>query len=199
MGMSEIIGYGEDALTYRALTKDLDKILAKFNDTSDLDGCMVFYRPSFGRGGKSKALFGEFDAIIITETRTYLVESKWDMSSEVTSTGVNLTESQIDRHKIFRWYVDRWDSNVPWPELIHKKGGEFSNIFSGKTIPPEGSELTKNLQFILRKMRGKSVIDLLLLFCSDSKNDSTVEVYPDNFKLVVLPYIGMEPTNYFKM
>ncbi len=197
--MSEIIGYGEDALTYKALTKDLDKILAKFNDTSDLDGCMVFYRPSFGRGGKSKALFGEFDAIIITETTAYLLESKWDMSSEVTSTGVNLTESQINRHKIFRWYMDHWNPSVPWQELMQKMGGEFSNEFSGKTIPPEGSELTKNLQFILHNMHGKSVIDLLLLFCSDSKNDRTVEVRPDNFKPVVLPYIRMEPTNYFKM
>jgi hypothetical protein len=196
--MSEIIGYGEDALTHRALTNNLNEILAKFNDASNLNKCKVFYRPSFGRGGKSKALFGEFDAIIITEMKAYLVESKWDMSSEVTSKGVNLTESQISRHKIFRWYLDRWTPSISWSELLENKE-DFSREFSGKTIPPERSELTKNLQFVLNSIQGKDIIDILLLFVSEPEKYREVKVCPDNFKPVVLPYDRIKPTYYFKM
>ena len=76
------MGYGEDALTLWALKKQLTKILGTFKDSTDMVDCLVFYRPSFGRsGGPNSAEFGEFDAIVASKERIYLIESKWDNHS----------------------------------------------------------------------------------------------------------------------
>lgn len=49
------------------------------DDFSAPSDCIAFYRPSFGRkGGNNRAEFGEFDAIIVSSKKIYLVESKWD-------------------------------------------------------------------------------------------------------------------------
>ena len=53
--MSKIFAYGEDAYTLWALEHRVSDILKEFNDTTQLSDCMIFYRPSFGRGGRSKA------------------------------------------------------------------------------------------------------------------------------------------------
>ena len=58
--MFKIIGYGEDALTYWALTEKLEYVLEKLNDKSEPKNCVLYYRPSFGRG----EYYGEFDAIL---------------------------------------------------------------------------------------------------------------------------------------
>jgi hypothetical protein len=57
--MVQVIGYGEDALTYHMLTTRLDEVLKELQDPSDPSNCVLFYRPSFGRGGRSHALLGE--------------------------------------------------------------------------------------------------------------------------------------------
>ena len=74
--------------------------MVKLGDNSNPADCTVFYRPSFGRDQ-----YGEFDAIIVTHERAYLVESKWDGSG---GTSITLEEHQIRRHKILEWYHDNW-------------------------------------------------------------------------------------------
>ncbi len=49
--MSRLIGYGEDALTYWAITSRLGEILQILGDKSALTNVTVIYRPSFGRRG----------------------------------------------------------------------------------------------------------------------------------------------------
>jgi len=83
--MSEIFGYGEDALTLWVLKRHVSTILNHFKDSSSHSDCLVFYRPSFGRHAKEHAsVFGEFDAIVASPQNICLVESKW----------VNLVESK---------------------------------------------------------------------------------------------------------
>lgn len=72
--MTKIMGYGEDALTIWALKNKLSIILGAFNDQTDPKDCLVFYRPSFGRsGGSGSAEFGEFDAIVASKQKIYLI------------------------------------------------------------------------------------------------------------------------------
>ena len=80
--MVRIMGYGEDALTFWALTHRLSDVLRDFDIGWNEDDFRVIYRPSFGRGGRTKANFGEFDAIIATSQHFLPVESKWGSSSE---------------------------------------------------------------------------------------------------------------------
>ena len=97
-----MISYGEDALTYWALTKKLDLILEQLNDESNTEDCILFYRPSFGRrGGNKRAEFGEFDSILATPKTVFLIESKWGGSSELKNGTIALRFEQIERHEIF--------------------------------------------------------------------------------------------------
>ena len=60
-----ILGYGEDALTYLALSQHMTDVIGPtpLNDDSPLEKILFIYRPSFGRaGGNGSAQFGEFDA-----------------------------------------------------------------------------------------------------------------------------------------
>jgi len=77
----KVIGYGEDPSTYVALTKRCWEFLNKVRDSSSGVDTLLFCLLSFGRGGESKALFGEFDAVPVTTRRAYLIEGKWEESS----------------------------------------------------------------------------------------------------------------------
>ena len=110
--MSEIIGYGEDALTLSVLVNESSvikflKILhANKKDSIErqLKTAHYIYRPSFGRNKKS---LGEFDAIISTDTKVFLIESKWYKSGELTNGKVNLRSEQVMRHKIFSEMIEK--------------------------------------------------------------------------------------------
>ena len=78
--VSRIMVYGEDGLTLKYTREKLGEILVKLGDDSHPEDCTVFYRPSFGKGQ-----YGEFDAIISTTKKAYLVESKWDGSADLSS------------------------------------------------------------------------------------------------------------------
>src|SRR5512143_1712426 len=99
--MSRIFGYGEDALTYWAVTSRLGEMLQALGDKSLPADATVIYRPSFGRRGsigptatneQYSAEFGEFDAILGTRQAVYLVESKWDSSSEIRDDQITLRD-----------------------------------------------------------------------------------------------------------
>ena len=62
-GIMKLLGYGEDALTLWVLRHRLDKLLDSIDDKSDPEGCVAYFRPSFGRsGGPNSSQFGEFDS-----------------------------------------------------------------------------------------------------------------------------------------
>jgi len=161
-GTLKVLGYGEDFLTFWAVTKRLSEILHQLEDETDPEKCTVIYRPSFGRrGGLRRSEFGEFDTIIVTPEKAYIVESRWDGSSASFPNNVlELEDVQTRRHEIFRWYHENWKQES-WGEFVRKHAQEFKEKFR-KNIAPESSLLSKNLMTVLREMRGRKLVDVLL-------------------------------------
>jgi len=166
--------YGEDGLTLKYIRESLDEILYELKDTSDPADCTVFYRPSFGRA----RFYGEFDAIIITPKKAYLVESKWDGSGYLSR---GLQKHQVRRHKILKWYKDNWNGEVgeAWDRFAEKNNPAFKKKFKysfmeggkivekSKYIPSSSSILGQNLQTILENIWDKKIENVLLIFYKD--------------------------------
>ncbi len=209
--MSRIIGYGEDALTYWAITSQLGEILLALRDKSSPADAIVIYRPSFGRRGRIgpdakkeqlSAEFGECDAILGTQQAIYLVESKWDSSSETHDDLITLRGVQIRRHQIMRWYLETWRVNRPedWMAFVTQQGTAFQTLFPGNKMASAGSRLARNLEFILSTLSecGARVQDVLL-FIGQVGSSKPIRVHPSNFDLVVLEYQPLVPSGYFEM
>jgi len=202
--MNEILGYGEDALTYWALKERLSEILKKLDDSSNPSDCLVFFRPSFGRrGGEGRAEFGEFDAILASSQNVYLIESKWDNSSQNEEAEIKLAEAQIRRHKIFAWYLKNWNTQKysgNWEKFKNDFESNFTSTgnFPHKRIAPTGSRLAKDLEFVLNKLQehGKKFSCeyrkprnvLLYFYGNKSKEISKVTAEDLNFEVVNINY-----------
>lgn len=176
------IGYGEDALSYWALTNQIKSVLAQLEDRSDSKDCVLFFRPSFGRSGSSpmeeesiavdekpradSPQFGEFDAILGTPYAIYLIEAKWSRSSEINRGRFVLRPEQLRRHAIFRAYLSSWRESKweLWQEFSDAHSGflEVENI--RYPIAPSRSQLSRSLQTVLTTLDGfgEKVIDVLL-------------------------------------
>lgn len=193
--MSKILGYGEDAFTLWALKQHAPDILEKFQDKTSPSDCLIFYRPSFGRHSKeSGAVFGEFDAIIVSSENIYLIESKWDNLSEFTNAELVLESKQRLRHRIFSWYLTHWDKKYSndWETFIKEQQFDFK--FKGKTIAPNASLLATNLEFVLnecneycRKFSSENIKNLLLFFYNAEKSKPPARI-SRNFTLIPIDY-----------
>lgn len=152
--MTEILGYGEDSLTMWMLKHHISKILDE-DDKTPVSNCLVFYRPSFGRsGGRNSPEFGEFDAIIASLKKIYLVESKWDNLSGSNTNRELLENVQRLRHRVFSWYLTNWNRNYTnnWKRFVDENARGFQQSFKGeKTIADRGL-LAENLEQILEKL-----------------------------------------------
>ena len=179
----KVLGYGEDFLTFWAITKRLNEILHQLKDKTDPEKCTVIYRPSFGRrGGPRRAEFGEFDAVIVTPEKAYLVESKWDGSNaSFPNNMLKLEDVQTRRHEIFRWYHENWKGE-DWGEFVRKHAREFKEKFE-KNIAREGSLLSKNLMTVLNKTRGRKLVDVLLFL--HRREPPRIQT---NFRIVTIKY-----------
>ena len=205
--MPKVIGYGEDALTYWALTRKLDFILKELGDGSKHDDCLIFYRPSFGRGRtvrKSPGLnaeFGEFDAILTTTKAVYLIESKWDNLSEREAV-VELSDVQVLRHKIFAWYYGNWKTGSNWKKFVESHERSFNDEFGGwrKKIAPPDSLLGKNLKYVLDRIHdaSKEVKNVLFYFYRKGSEHGKVKVKSGDLLFQPLPieYLTLENSNY---
>ncbi len=181
-------GYGEDSLTYWACTMKVDEILKKLKDPSSSMDCHLYYRPSFGRGGGAK--FGEFDAILISRNTIYLIESKWDGLKTQNNVRIKLSEPQIQRHKVFKWYFSNWDDTYrEWSKFKEKKDYHFSMKFPGKIIPLDNSILAMNLEYFLRKYvnQNLAIINIVLYF-KKNDNHSLISLMDKDFKLILIDY-----------
>ena len=165
--------------------------MVKLGDNSNPADCTVFYRPSFGRRG----LYGEFDAIIITPKKAYLVESKWDGSGDLSE---GLEEHQIRRHKIFGWYNDNWNGEVgdAWDRFAEENNPAFKREFTysiregglmvekSKYIPSSSRILGQNLQTVLEEIGDRKLEDVLLIFYKNEPSD----VKQDGFTTINIKY-----------
>lgn len=198
--MNEILGYGEDALTLWALEKHRSRILDKLNDQTTPSDCLVFFRPSFGRsGGEGSAEFGEFDSILASLKKVYLIESKWDNLSQNQDVIIQLSGVQILRHEIFSWYFMNWSTQQyqNWNEFSNALQNGFMSKFPGRKIAPGESILARNLEFVLSKVhqhceKGKETKNVLLYFYNSNKSKQIEKVTMDgkdtDFEVVNIDY-----------
>lgn len=151
----QILGYGEDAFTLWALQHRISNILQHFNDESSPSDCLVFYRPSFGRsGGKNSAEFGEFDAIVVSHQKTYLIESKWDHFTKLKADKMVIRNEQRTRHQVFSWYLTDWNKEYfgDWQRFVDEHKNAFERRFPEKRIAPL-SLLSSNLESVLAQVQ----------------------------------------------
>jgi len=166
-----ILGYGEDALTFHALSNGLTDILKQLGDGSDPTESIRFFRPSFGRRGSPsdmapRSQFGEFDAIIGTTCGVYLIEAKWSNSSEFVGAVVELRSEQKRRHQVFRIYLDEWRRQPPndWQDFATRVRPLLHEAAPGIVPPSVQTKLARNLSYVLRRLSqcGPKVVDVLL-------------------------------------
>jgi len=203
-------GYGEDALTHLVVTDRLSELLKSMGDPTAPEDAVVFYRPSFGRRGGSDttrgASFGEFDAIVGTAAAVYLIETKWSRSA-VTRGVLRLADEQRRRHRIFRWYRDRWSaqSSHAWDVFssAHASAFESEPGFERCRIATSADEgLSLNLGFVLRELQrcGSEVRDVLLYITID---DNHPECPPlenaEGFEPVTMKVEGAHRSGFFSL
>lgn len=195
--MTTIIGYGEDALTFWALSQRMGDILRQLRDDTPPGDAVVFYRPSCGRGESGgdealRSLFGEFDAIIGTAAGVYLVEAKWHRSSGVRGGRVKLDAAQARRHAIFGTYLRLWraataEERSSWDRFASAAKAEFEGAHEGwRLVYSETS--TRNVGFVLERLGdcGETVRDVLLFVGPVGVPAPTA--VPNGFTLVAVAY-----------
>lgn len=195
MTMPRIIGYGEDALTFWALQHRIGDILKEFRDSTALDDCLAYYRPSFGRsGGEGSAEFGEFDAIVASRRNLYLIESKWDNGTKSEKETLTLRNEQVLRHRIFEWYLNNWGRKYSgnWQAFVDEQERNFK---FEKKMAPVGSLLAENLERILSRLREHCTVDTLennvqnvLLFFYDARNSKPLTQTNNGFRTIQIEY-----------
>lgn len=208
MAMMDILAYGEDALTLWAITKKLPTILQALDDQTDPSQCQVLFRPSFGRsGGPKSSQFGEFDFIVLASQRLYLGESKWQHSSEKVVAGVmTLREEQLNRHRLFKFYVEEWalGDYTDWNKFQAEAPSKLKTLGITKPIAPAGSLLAANLQTVLGTIQkhfpSMPEVQNVLLFLH--RGPSTLS-FPaeagDDFKVVLLDYAEVAENNFLRL
>jgi hypothetical protein len=192
--MMKILGYGEDALTLWSLTKRLPRILGAFEDGSEPNECIAFFRPSFGRrGGQGSSQFGEFDLILVTKERVILVESKWDRSSEVRrGAKLDLRPEQIQRHEVMRRYILEWTSEDyrDWDAFVESAEADWT---VEKPMAPSGSRLSENLTYLLHTIQNKlgsspKIENAIVLFHQGIDSADFPAEVPAGFQFVAIDY-----------
>jgi|GEM_PF-3352140 len=190
----QVIGYGEDALTYWAVTQKLQDVLNKLGEPQAKD-CLVFYRPSFGRGMN----IGEFDAILATPNCVYLIESKWQGPEEPKTLPkkIVLGKSQPNRHSTLKKIRQHW---LKRRELIFAKSGARIHV-NGRSLPAQDTTLARNVVQIFGQIDAKypdarTMKNVCLYFsCEDDRTRCPTRITVDkkdcdvsDFQIVHLEY-----------
>jgi len=201
----DVYGYGEDALTLWAFHNRLPALLSQLNDGSPPEDCVLFFRPSFGRsGGNKSAQFGEFDFILLTSSRLYLGEAKWDRSAEaVGDDEVVLRPEQLLRHRVFRQYASEWTRGKydSWDTFLSGAGSTWPG---DKPMAPQGSLLSQNLETVLRTIQAKlngtpDIVDVLLYLYDGASCASVPVAASAGFELACLDYSTARFGHYIRM
>jgi hypothetical protein len=202
--MSDIFGYGEDVLTLWVLKNRVNRILDVFNDSTSPKDCLIFYRPSFGRsGGIGSSEFGEFDSIVASKEKYYLIESKWDNHSSYRKESVILRKEQLLRHEVFTWYLHSWDAKYSGNWKLFKLEQEKGLEKFSKTVPRAGSLLAENLESILSQLVGYPNCDSIqrpirnvLLFFFDGRRSMPPSKTNKGFTIIPFDYRQLSKDNF---
>jgi hypothetical protein len=190
----EITGYGEDPLTYLAISNEetvkgiFHQLESQIQHKEDIiqmiDTCKIYYKPSFGRGGNSGKNFGEFDAIIATKENIFLVESKWfkyhgfpevwpkakaerSVANKLIPVGKPFDPKEIQRHKIFEMYYKGW-AKILDSNFRKRLNFEFSK-FGKQIIGPDSekqmqADLYVNMKYMIAEFGKEKQINNVLLY-----------------------------------
>jgi hypothetical protein len=193
-----VFGYGEDALSFWAFTGKTKDILGQLADDSSPSDVVLFYRPSFGRQGSSRvspgstadsSQFGEFDAILGTPRRLYLIEAKWSRSPEVEGRAIVLRPEQLRRHRVFKAYRQAWQSSgaANWTEFCTADRRLLSVGDIQYPLAPLGSQLGRNLEKVLQSTSrcGSEVMDVVL-YVRSADGPVVDVVSADGFRLITI-------------
>ena len=170
----------------------------------------MFFRPSFGRaGGARSAQFGEFDFLILSETRLYLGESKWGRSPEKLRDGVlEIRQTQTMRHKVFNFYVQAYafGEYCSWREFTQKAQAKLLTWLDGiaKPLAPENSLLASNLQAVLKIIRQHyvsepEIVNVPLCLHRAAPESEIPRDASGGFELVALDYSGDAEGNFVRL
>jgi len=126
---------------------------------------------------------------VISGQAAYLVEGKWNSSNELREEVVTVADRQQRRHKVLRWYQEKWRQRQPtsWANFRTRNKTDFESTFPGLTIPTAGTKLATNLEFVLASLCVKDIplVDVLLFSTiHDEVRPKAVE--PPSFRLVVM-------------
>jgi len=197
----KVYAYGEDALTLWAIKNKVPEILGKLGDKTKVEECKIFFRPSFGRGGKGT--FGEFDFIILSDDKLYLGESKWDGAKKPKAkVHIKFKQQQLRRHEIFKWYIEKIKEikeilkEECWSTFKKNYKDDFSKCFGPKEIPDLDKKglkplLVENLITVLKLIAKKpdKIVDVLLYFYNGKNLEDGCKVTNDNsFECVSVDY-----------
>ena len=200
VNLMKVYAYGEDALTLWAIKNRVPEILGKLGDETKVDNCKIFFRPSFGRGGKGTSNFGEFDFIILSDDKLYLGESKWDGAKKAKAkVHIKFKQQQLRRHEIFKWYIEKIKEILKeecWSTFKEKYKDDFSKCFGPKEIPDLDKKglkplLIENLITVLKLIAKKpnKIVDVLLYFYNGKNLEDGCKVTNDNsFECVSVDY-----------
>jgi len=190
----KLYAYGEDGMTLWALCHKLDVILSAVNDSSDPEGCLVFYRPSFGRAS-NQGSFGEPDFVMCSQRAVYLGESKWHFSSWAKRSdglrGFDLRPYAL-RQATLKFYISEWLKQRPssWQAFV---GNLQSAPPAGHVPPKDDTRLADTLESVLTLMadhfgdqREVEVHDLLLYIYDDLTPDADWWVQPATWKRAIV-------------
>jgi hypothetical protein len=182
-----LIGYGEDGLTAWAFDRKLPQVLTLLNDNSQVEKCLVFYRPSCGRRGGTQ--FGEFDAILASQEAVYLFENKWDGSAiRIVEGRIILEERQIRRHSTFQNLRNLWQQHRPgnW----HDFTAHWQAAGLGGQLSRPNTRLAKNLSTLLVTLQDcpNATKNVLLYFHRQGARTLEGIEPPDQFTLFQLTY-----------
>ena len=201
-----MLGYGEDALTLWGMTQGLPRFLRQLKDDTPPEEALVIFRPSFGRRSPNPnaipSVFGEFDAIVRSRQANYLVEGKWNSSSELKKSVLEVAERQERRHRVMRWYYQNWqqEDRESWADFRRRSKASFEAAFRGLTMPTAGTTLAMNLEYILALMKEKELpLYDVLLFSTVHAGLRPSGVKPDSFRLVVLHVESIGGNGYIRM
>jgi hypothetical protein len=205
--MYKVLGYGEDSLTLWALRKHTAKILNRFRDKTPPKNCLIFYRPSFGRQRKrsGEATFGEFDAVVASAEKVYLVESKWDGFGRPKRYKTALRREQRLRHEIFSWYLQRWRKKYTgeWQRFREERQALFQKEFKRREMAPTGSLLARNLESVLARigmgrknpLSRATIKNVMVFFHNGGRKPRRIRA-PKGFSLIPIDYSGETEDNF---
>jgi hypothetical protein len=205
--MAPVIGYGEDSLTYWALRTG--RLLRELGHQEQAPNVLILYRPSFGRhGGLNRAEFGEFDALIGTTQRVYLIESKWAVAQR--DGEIVLKDHQVFRHRFFEHLRNEWrdwhthsedTSPRTWAAFcewvaVQSRRDNWHPDYRDKRLASDGSKLAGNLEWVLTRLEQyqADIEHILVNFHRTGTPCVTNVRLPDPFdRLIPIPFALHEP------